>query len=56
VINTNYATQAELGPVNFADLKGPYVNLIRVRANDKDNPWPNTTREQELVLRVMPSW
>ena len=43
VVNTNYATQAGLKPVRDAilreDPKGPYVNLIAVRAEDKDKPW-----------------
>jgi D-methionine transport system substrate-binding protein len=43
VVNTNYATQAGLNPVKDAilreDPKGPYVNIIAVRAEDKDKPW-----------------
>ena len=43
VVNTNYASQAGLNPVRDAilreDPKGPYVNLIAVRAEDKDKPW-----------------
>jgi D-methionine transport system substrate-binding protein len=43
VINTNYASQAGLNPVKDAilreDPKGPYVNLIAVRSEDKDKPW-----------------
>jgi D-methionine transport system substrate-binding protein len=43
IINTNYAQQAGLNPVKDAilreDPKGPYVNLIAVRAEDKDKPW-----------------
>lgn len=43
VINTNYATQAGLDPVKDAltreDPKGPYVNIIAVRTEDKDKPW-----------------
>jgi D-methionine transport system substrate-binding protein len=43
VVNTNYATQAGLNPVKDAilreDPKGPYVNVIAVRAEDKDKPW-----------------
>ncbi|TBW40348.1 MetQ/NlpA family ABC transporter substrate-binding protein [Siculibacillus lacustris] len=42
-INTNYATQAGLDPVKDPilkeDPKGPYANLIAVRAVDKDKPW-----------------
>jgi D-methionine transport system substrate-binding protein len=43
VINTNYATQAGLDPVKDAltreNPKGPYVNVIAVRAQDKDKSW-----------------
>lgn len=49
VINTNYATQAGLDPVKDAltreDPKGPYVNIIAVRAADKDKPWVKTLVE-----------
>ena len=49
VINTNYATQAGLNPVTDAilreDPKGPYVNVIAVRAADKDEPWVRTLVE-----------
>lgn len=42
-INTNYATQAGLDPVKDPilreDPQGPYVNVIAVRAVDKDKPW-----------------
>ncbi len=42
-INTNYAEQAGLDPVNDPILrespKGPYVNVIAVRTEDKDQPW-----------------
>lgn len=42
-INTNYATQAGLDPVKDAilreDPKGPYTNIIVVRAADKDKSW-----------------
>ncbi|KVE35477.1 MetQ/NlpA family ABC transporter substrate-binding protein [Burkholderia sp. TSV86] len=42
-INTDYAVKARLTPVKDAiaieDLKGPYANLIAVRAQDKDKPW-----------------
>jgi D-methionine transport system substrate-binding protein len=42
-VNTNYAAQAGLDPVKDAilreDPKGPYTNLIAVRAADKDKPW-----------------
>ncbi|MGM4917456.1 MetQ/NlpA family ABC transporter substrate-binding protein [Tardiphaga sp. 813_E8_N1_3] len=48
-INTNYATQAGLDPVKDAllreDPKGPYANLIAVRAADKDKPWVKTLVE-----------
>jgi len=43
VINTNYATQGGLDPVKDPiareNPKGPYVNLIAVRSEDKDKPW-----------------
>jgi D-methionine transport system substrate-binding protein len=49
IINTNYAQQAGLNPVKDAilreDPKGPYVNLIAVRAEDKDKPWVKTLVE-----------
>jgi D-methionine transport system substrate-binding protein len=49
VINTNYATQAGLNPVKDAlfreDPKGPYVNVIAVRSEDKDKPWVKTLVE-----------
>jgi D-methionine transport system substrate-binding protein len=42
-INTNFAEQAGLDPVNDPILrespKGPYVNVIAVRTEDKDQPW-----------------
>ncbi|ODT66052.1 MAG: metal ABC transporter substrate-binding protein [Pelagibacterium sp. SCN 63-23] len=42
-INTNYAEQAGLDPVNDPILrespKGPYVNVIAVRSEDKDASW-----------------
>ena len=41
-INTNYATSAGLNPADAIlkeDPKGPYVNLLAVRAVDKDKPW-----------------
>lgn len=41
-VNTNYATPAGLKPADAIlreDPKGPYVNLIAVRAADKDKPW-----------------
>ncbi|WNV10728.1 MetQ/NlpA family ABC transporter substrate-binding protein [Tardiphaga sp. 709] len=48
-INTNYATQAGLDPVKDAilreDPKGPYADLIAVRAVDKDKPWVKTLVE-----------
>ncbi|WP_063996832.1 MetQ/NlpA family ABC transporter substrate-binding protein [Bradyrhizobium sp.] len=71
-INTNYATQAGLDPVKDPilreDPKGPYVNLIAVRAADKDRPWVkipvdsyHTAEVKEFVLTkfkgaVLPSW
>lgn len=41
-VNTNYATPAGLKPADALlreDPKGPYVNLLAVRAADKDKPW-----------------
>ncbi|WP_029006350.1 MetQ/NlpA family ABC transporter substrate-binding protein [Azorhizobium doebereinerae] len=42
-INTNFAKEAGLDPVKDPilreDPKGPYVNVIAVRAQDKDKPW-----------------
>jgi D-methionine transport system substrate-binding protein len=41
-VNTNYATPAGLNPSDALlreDPKGPYVNLLAVRAVDKDKPW-----------------
>ena len=42
-INTNYAKEAGLDPVKDPilreDPKGPYVNVIAVRTQDKDKPW-----------------
>jgi D-methionine transport system substrate-binding protein len=71
-INTNYATQAGLDPVKDAilreDPKGPYTNLIAVRATDKDQPWVKTlvTSYQTPEVRdfiltkfkgaVLPAW
>ena len=47
-VNTNYALDAKLDPtaaVLREDPKGPYVNLIVVRAADKDKPWVKTLIE-----------
>jgi D-methionine transport system substrate-binding protein len=71
-INTNYATQAGLDPVKDAilreDPKGPYTNLIAVRAADKDKPWVKllvqsyqTPEIRDFVLTkfkgaVLPAW
>jgi D-methionine transport system substrate-binding protein len=71
-INTNYATQAGLDPVKDAilreDPKGPYTNLIAVRAADKDKPWVKalvtsyqTPEVREFILTkfkgaVLPAW
>jgi len=42
-INTDYAVKAGLSPTKDAiaieDLKGPYANLIAVRAQDRNKPW-----------------
>jgi D-methionine transport system substrate-binding protein len=43
VINTNYATSGGLDPVKDPiareNPKGPYVNIIAVRSEDKNKPW-----------------
>jgi D-methionine transport system substrate-binding protein len=47
-INTNYAVDARIDPASAIlreDPKGPYVNLIAVRAADKDKPWVRTLVE-----------
>ncbi len=47
-INTNYAVDAKIEPTSAIlreDPKGPYVNLIAVRAADKDKPWVKTLVE-----------
>ncbi|WP_127088517.1 MetQ/NlpA family ABC transporter substrate-binding protein [Aquabacter cavernae] len=48
-INTNYAKEAGLDPVKDPilreDPKGPYVNVIAVRTQDKDKPWVATLVE-----------
>jgi D-methionine transport system substrate-binding protein len=47
-VNTNYAVEAGLNPADSIlkeDPKGPYVNLIAVRAGDKDKPWVKTLVE-----------
>ncbi|WP_417772617.1 MetQ/NlpA family ABC transporter substrate-binding protein [Stappia sp.] len=48
-INTNYAKEAGLDPVNDPILrespKGPYVNVIAVRTVDKDADWVRTLVE-----------
>jgi D-methionine transport system substrate-binding protein len=47
-INTNYAVDAKIEPTSAIlreDPKGPYVNLIAVRAVDKDKPWVKTLVE-----------
>jgi D-methionine transport system substrate-binding protein len=71
-VNTNYATQAGLDPVKDAilreDPKGPYANLLAVRAADKDKPWVKvlvesyqTPEVRDFVLAkfkgaVLPAW
>jgi len=71
-VNTNYATQAGLDPVKDAilreDPKGPYANVIAVRAEDKDKPWVKVLVEsyqtpdiREFILTkfkgaVLPAW
>ena len=72
VINTNYATQAGLDPVKDPiareNPKGPYVNIIAVRSEDKDKPWvkalveayrsPEVKRfvEEKFKGSVLTSW
>lgn len=71
-INTNYAREAGLDPVKDPilreDPKGPYVNIIAVRAQDQDKPWVKTLVEsynspetKAFVLEtfkgaVLPGW
>jgi D-methionine transport system substrate-binding protein len=70
-INTNYAVEAKIEPTSAIlreDPKGPYVNLIAVREQDKDKPWVKTLVDvyrsaevKEFVLSrfkgsVLPSW
>ena len=71
-INTSYATQAGLDPVKDAilreDPKGPYTNLIAVRAADKEKPWVKllvqsyqTPEIRDFVLTkfkgaILPAW
>lgn len=71
-VNTNYAVSAGLDPTKDAILKenpkGLYVNLLAVRAADKDKPWVKTFAESyqtpevtEFVLTkfkgsVLPAW
>ena len=42
-INTNFAMEAGLKPktdaIAIEDPKGPYANIIAIRAADKDKPW-----------------
>lgn len=55
-INTNYAVSAGLDPVKDPilkeDAKGPYVNLIAVRAGDAGKPWVATLVESYRSLEV----
>ena len=47
-INTNYAVEAGINPTDAIlreDPKGPYVNVIAVRAADKDKAWVKTLLE-----------
>lgn len=71
-INTNYAKEAGLDPVKDPilreDPKGPYVNVIAVRTEDKDKPWVKTLVEsyhspevKAFILEtfkgaVLPAW
>lgn len=55
-VNTNYAVSAGLDPAKDALLKespkGPYVNLLAVRASDKDKPWVKTFVESYQTPEV----
>lgn len=70
-INTNYAVEAGLSPEQALlreDPKGPYVNILVVRSQDRDAPWVKTLVEayhSEAVRQyvetqfkgaVLPSW
>jgi D-methionine transport system substrate-binding protein len=71
-VNTNYASQAGLDPVKDAilreDPKGPYANVIAVRAADKGKPWAkilvesyHTPEIRDFILAkfkgaVLPAW
>ncbi|HEY9213631.1 MAG TPA: MetQ/NlpA family ABC transporter substrate-binding protein [Ancylobacter sp.] len=71
-INTNYAVSAGLDPTKDPilkeDAKGPYVNIIAVRAADKDKPWVKTLIEayhspevkafiaEKFKGAVLPAW
>ncbi len=71
-INTNYAKEAGLDPVKDPilreDPKGPYVNVIAVRTQDKDKPWVavlvksyQSPEVKQFILdtfkgAVLPSW
>ncbi len=71
-INTNYAKEAGLDPVKDPilreDPKGPYVNVIAVRTQDKDKPWVavlvksyQSPEVKQFILEtfkgaVLPSW
>ncbi|HQS09924.1 MAG TPA: MetQ/NlpA family ABC transporter substrate-binding protein [Xanthobacteraceae bacterium] len=71
-INTNYAKEAGLDPVKDPmlreDPKGPYVNVIAVRTQDKDKPFVKILVEsyrspevKDFILTtfkgaVLPSW
>lgn len=70
-INTNYATSAGIDPsaiILTEDAKGPYVNIIAVRAADKDKPWVktlvdsyHTAEVRDFITKtfkgsILPSW
>jgi D-methionine transport system substrate-binding protein len=70
-INTNYAVDAGIDPTSAIlreDPKGPYVNLIAVRAEDENAPWVATLLEayhtpevkgfveERFKGAVLPSW
>ena len=73
MINTNYALEAGPDPEtrrhrHARTPKGPYVNLIAVRGDDKDKPWVKTLVEayhddsiksfinDEFKGALIPSW
>ncbi|MGV8936477.1 MAG: MetQ/NlpA family ABC transporter substrate-binding protein [Allorhizobium sp.] len=72
VINTNYALEAGLNPgtdpIAHESEKAPYINVIAVKASDKDAPWVKTLVEsyhsdevkafvaEQFKGAVIPAW